>query len=73
MYIDQLSDGSTVYASDLEVVNNDLCHQLNQTVWNIEKSSYFFLSPTLSDLEYLKCHCQKQGRCRWLFLLCQVQ
>lgn len=30
MYIDQLNDSDTVYVSDLKVVNNDLCHRLNQ-------------------------------------------
>lgn len=48
MYIDQLSDSSTVYVSDLEEVNNDLCHRLNQMVWNIENGSYCCQSSTLS-------------------------
>lgn len=40
MYIDQLNDSDAVHVSDVEVVNNDLCHRLNQMARNIEKRPY---------------------------------
>lgn len=55
MYIDQLSDSNTVHVSDLEVVNNDLCHGLNQMARNIENYSYCCQPPA----EYLKCQWQR--------------
>lgn len=49
MYIDQLSDSDAAHHYRAQVVNNDLCHRLNQVLRIMEFRPHCCQLPTLSE------------------------